>query len=221
MNMDDLNELVMESADVLFDYPEVAMEANKFNSARAIEVPYIKKPFNPTRMEEMQKYYSNLARQIIPIAIKVCKSDPEVGRLDSVDADKIVSFIADTDFNFMAKKISDFNVSTSHGYDSEGNSYSSYSTKSYLDPIRIRKVRGKPALIVTLSRVYFQRSLFITSSYIKKANVRMTTAFNEATNNKYEDEAFININYSSDSGSTSAMQVSLEIEFIVADKFCM
>lgn len=236
----------MESAEILFDYPEVAMEGKgadptkrriqdmKFlpNSAKLFDSPFLKKPFNPSYVSEMQKYYTSLIKTLVPIAKKVAMDDPEVGRVEPIDVDTIVEYLGNTDYNFMATKISDFRMDkhkykTKTKYRPQGAIFrrtakSKTTTREFkmdIDPIRIRKLKGEPVLIVTLSEIELQRNFFKTAGYMNKLSNRLTDALNTATNNKYTGEVFLTVHSSDDDYSKSDFETSLELNFIVPEKW--
>ena len=239
-----IDEIAMESAEILFDFPEVAMEKAdptkrriqdmKFlpSKAKLFDSPFLKKPFNPNYVGEMQKYYTNLIKELVPIAKQVAMNDEEVGRVEPIDIDSIIEYLGNTDYNYMATKISDFR-SDSHKYKTktkyraDGHLFrrTAKSTtrttdfKMDIKSIRIRKLRGDPVLIVTPSQINLQRNFFKTSGYLNKLSRRLTDALNAATNNKYTGEVFLSVHCSDDDYSKSDFETSLELNFIVPEKW--
>lgn len=243
---DDVEYDAMESAEILFDYPEVAMESKGAdptrrriqdmgflpNTAKLFDSPFLKKPFNPTYVQQMQKYYTSLIKTLIPIAKKVAMSDPEVGRVEPIDTESIIEYLGNTDYNYMATKISDFRVEshkykTKSKYRPEGAIFRrtvrsktrSTEVKMDIEPIRIRKLKGDPVLIVTLSQINLQRNFFKTAGYMNKLSKRLTMELNNATNNKYAGEVFLTVHASDDDYSKSDFESSLELNFIIPKKW--
>lgn len=242
--MDEVDYAAMESAEILFDFPEVAMEKAdptkrriqdmRFlpDKAKLFDSPFLKKPFNPNYVGEMQKYYTGLIKKLAPLAKQVAMADEEVGRVEPIDIEGILEYLGNTDYNYMATKISDFR-SDSHKYKTktkyraDGHLFrrtarSTTRTSDFkmdIEPIRIRKLRGDPVLIVTLSQIDLQRNFFQTSGYMTKLSKRLTDALNTATNNKYTGEVYLTVHCSDDTYSKSDFETSLELNFIVPKKW--
>ena len=233
ITIDDAENYAMESTEILFDYPEVATESWKDanpTKTRWISAPFIKKPFSPYARDAMRAHYSKLAKELIPIAKTVAINDAEIGRVDKIDADEIVDTLSTVDYNFLATKFADVKTSSARTLytDDDGDLQvaSTISSKVTTDKIRIRKMRGDAVLFVSLTRVWLQRNFFTTPSYMARISERLTEAMNEATNNKYNGEAFLSVHGTAvdaavASTGSSDNEITLELNFIIPKKWCV
>lgn len=233
IRIEDVNYEALESAEILFDFPEVAMESWRDadpTKTRWVSTPYIKAPFNPYARDAMRTYYSSLAKRLIPIAKKVVLNEAEVGRVGKIDDAEIIETLASVDYNFLAKKFSDVKLSTASTFytDSDGELQTATTVNSDLtvDKISVRRMRGDAVLIVSLTRIWLQRNFFTTPSYLARISDRLTDAMNEADGNKHNGEAFLTVHgvatdaHVASSGSASN-EITLELNFVVPKKWCV
>lgn len=233
LTLETVEDAAFESAEILFDYPEVATESWKDanpTKTRWISTPFIKKPFSPYARDAMRSYYSKLAKELIPIAKKVVIDDAEVGRVDKIDADEIIEVLSTVDYNFLATKFADVKVTPSstlyRDSDDDLQLAMTFNSDVTVDKIQIRKMRGDAVLIVALTRVWLQRNFFTTPGYMSRIGERLTDALNEATNNKYKGEVFLTVHGAMtdaavSTSKSSSNEITLELNFIIPKKWCV
>lgn len=221
LNMKNVQYDAMESAEILFDFPEVAMEkADPTKTHFVIATPFIKRPFVESYMAEMKKTYSALIKKLIPIALDVARNEHGIARIERIDTSKILEMLEDTDYNYLATKLPDHKTETTHGYgyDSSGNytSTTNYDTKFFREYVRIRRNKGDAVLSVDIANVYYQNRFFNKTTEI---NRRMSDAFNAATKNQYVGKVFLTSHFAGSDDGRSQDKIALQLEIIIDDKY--
>lgn len=223
LTLENVEEAAFESASILFDYPEVAMEWGKgadptktFNVA----TPFLKRPFVESYMPEMKKTYSTLVKKLIPIALDVARNEQGIARVERIDVSKIIEMLEDTDFNYLATKLPDAKVNTSHGYgyDSNGNmtSTTNYDMSVFREYVYIRKTKGDAVLSVDIANIYYQNRIFNKRTEI---NRRMSDTFNAATKNQYVGKVFLTAHFAGSDDGRSQDKTALQLNFIIDSKY--
>lgn len=221
----DVEDLAMESAGILFDYPEVAMEwgkgADPTNLKFTMVTPFLKRPFVESYIPEMKKTYSALIKKLVPIALDVARNESGIARIERIDMTKIFEMLEDTDYNYLATKLADHDVETSHGYTYDyktGNrsSTTNYDVKFFREYVTIRRIKGDPVLSVDIANVYYQNRFFNKTTEI---NRRMSDAFNAATNNQYVGKVFLTSHFAGSDDGKSQDKTALQLNCIIDKKY--
>ena len=223
-DIDHIEQEAMESAEILFDYPEVAMEWGRGadpTKTLSVATPFLKRPFVESYMPEMKKTYSGLVKKLVPIALDVARNEQGIARVERIDVNKIIEMLEDTDFNYLATKLPDADVHTTHGYGYDANgkmtTTTNYDVTYFREYVHIRKTKGDAVLSVDIANVYYQNRFFNKTTEI---NRRMSDAFNSATKNQYVGKVFLTAHSAggSDDGR-SQDKTALQLNFIIDSKY--
>ena len=225
IRMEDVEDDALESAEILFDFPEVAMEwgkgADPTKTHFVISTPFLKRPFVESYMPEMKKTYSALIKKLVPIALDVARNEHGIARIERIDMSKILEMLEDTDYNYLATKLSDHTTEISHGYTYDhttGNTLTTtnYDTKFFREYVRIRRNKGDAVLSVDIANVYYQNRFFNKTTEI---NRRMSDAFNAATKNQYVGKVFLTSHFAGSDDGKSQDKIALQLEIIIDSKY--
>lgn len=210
LTLENVEEAAFESAEILFDYPEVAtesilslMEGDSPIKHRHVSRPFVRDPFSSSAIYEMQQYYSSLVKKVSPIARNIISSDPDVKSINEFNADAFVEPLARADFNSMSHRFLRTGVA-----------------KNTSDRISVKSLRGNAAISVTIGNVKI--SNFKNREKISK---RLTEALNNATKNKYDGELFLTLHSPNEAGTKSTRRalvdsgINVELNFVVPLKW--
>lgn len=221
--IDEVEDLAAESASILFDFPEVAMEKadpTKFHFPQKFK----DSPFSQSSLNEMKQYYSAMIQKLIPIALDVAKDTNGIFHVERIDTTKVIEKLKSSDYNALATKTPDSktHVSPGIGYGLNSGSLAltaQFSVKLFREYVYIRKLKGRAVLSVDIANIQFtDNSIF---NKVTKINKDLTERFNAKTNNAFKDDIYLTTHFvGADKGSLKE-ETALQLNFIIPKKWCV